>query len=100
MLWWRVWRHTNRVLKACLEFYYDFYINDIKNPEKAIAFFEQGKNKFKDNQIEFSYFIAKASIENNTRKRLGKSNLKYCLKNYKQNIYFREIDLKNLDKFL
>ena len=96
MLWWRVWRHTNRVLKACLEFYYDFYINDIKNSEKAIAFFEQAKNKFKDNQIEFSYFIAKASIENNTRKRLGKSNLKYCLRNYKQNSYFREIDLKNL----
>tara|TARA_B110000037_G_scaffold196172_1_gene233168 strand:+ start:5116 stop:6552 length:1437 start_codon:yes stop_codon:yes gene_type:complete len=88
----------NRVLKACLESYYDFYINDIKNSEKAIAFFEQGKNKFKDNQIEFSYFIAKASIENNTRKRLGKSNLKYCLKNYKQNIYFREIDLKNLKR--
>jgi len=86
----------NRILNANLESYYDFYINDIKNPEKAIAFFQQGKNKFKNNQIEFSYFIAKASIENDTRKRLGKANLKYCLRNYKQNRYFREIDLKNL----
>jgi hypothetical protein len=88
----------NRVLKANLDFYYDFYINDLKDVEKAITFFEKGKKKFKNNQLEFSYFIAKASIENNTRKRVGKTNLKYCLKNYKRNRYFREIDLKNLDK--
>ncbi|MBU2994923.1 hypothetical protein KO500_00660 [Cellulophaga baltica] len=88
----------NRVLKANLEFYYDFYINDLKDVEKAITFFEKGKKNFKDNQLEFSYFIAKACIENNTRKKLGKATLKYCMKNYKKNIYFREIDLKNLDK--
>ena len=88
----------NRILKANLIFYYNFYINDIKDVEKAITFFEKGKNEFKDNQLEFSYFIAKASIENNTRKKLGKTNLKYCLKNYKLNRYFREIDLKILDK--
>ena len=88
----------NRILKANLIFYYNFYINDIKDVEKAITFFEKGKKEFKDNQLEFSYFIAKASIENNTRKKLGKTNLKYCLKNYKLNRYFREIDLKILDK--
>jgi predicted alpha/beta superfamily hydrolase len=88
----------NRVLKANLDFYYDFYVNDLKDVEKGITFFEKGKKDFKDNQLEFSYFIAKASIENNTRKRLGKTTLKYCMKNYKKNRYFREIDLKNLDK--
>jgi predicted alpha/beta superfamily hydrolase len=88
----------NRVLKASLDFYYDFYINDLKDVEKAITFFEKGKKDFKDNQLEFSYFIAKAYIENNTRKRLGKTTLKYCMKNYKKNRYFGEIDLKNLDK--
>ena len=88
----------NRIFKANLVFYYNFYINDLKDVEKAITFFEKGKNEFKDNQLEFSYFIAKASIENNTRKKLGKTNLKYCLKNYKLNRYFREIDLKILDK--
>ena len=62
----------------------------------SISFFKQGLKKFKDNQLEFSYFIAKASIENNTQKRLGKTNLEYCIKNYKQNRYFREIDLKKL----
>ena len=86
----------NKILKANLESYYDFYIHDIKNLEMAIAFFKQGRKKFKDNQLEFSYFIAKASIENNTKKRLGKTNLEYCIKNYKQNRYFREIDLKKL----
>lgn len=88
----------NRVLKANLDFYYDFYVNDLKNVEKAITFFEKGKKDFKDNQLEFSYFIAKACIENNTKKRLGKTTLKYCIRNYKKNRYFREIDLKNLDK--
>ena len=86
----------NRILNANLEFYYDFYINDLKNTEMGIAFFQQGQKKFKDNQLEFSYFIAKASVENNTQKRLGKTNLEYCLKNYKENRYFREIDLKEL----
>ncbi len=62
----------------------------------GIAFFQQGQKKFKDNQLEFSYFIAKASVENNTQKRLGKTNLEYCLKNYKENRYFRKIDLKEL----
>jgi len=65
----------NRVLKANLEFYYDFYINDLNDVEKAITFFEKGKKYFKDSQLEFSYFIAKASIENNSKKRLGKTNL-------------------------
>ncbi|WP_158838310.1 alpha/beta hydrolase [Polaribacter sp. L3A8] len=86
----------NRILNANLESYYDFYINDLKNTEMGIAFFQQGQKKFKDNQLEFSYFIAKASVENNTQKRLGKTNLEYCLKNYKENRYFREIDLKEL----
>lgn len=86
----------NRVLKANLDFYYDFYINDLKDVEKAITFFKKGKKEFIDNQLEFSYFIAKASIENHTGKKLGKTNLKYCQKNYKQNRYFREIDLKKL----
>ena len=88
----------NRVLKANLDFYYDFYVNDLKNIENAITFFEKGKKDFKNNRLEFSYFIAKASIENNTRKKLGKENLKYCLKNYKENRYFREIDLRKLKK--
>jgi len=88
----------NRILNANLESYYDFYINDLKNTEMGIAFFQQGQKKFKDNQLEFSYFIAKASVENNTQKRLGKTNLEYCLKNYKENRYFREIDLKELKK--
>lgn len=87
-----------RVLKANLDIYYDFYFNNLNNFEKGIAFFEEGKKQFKDNQLEFSYFIAKASIENNTARRIGKTNLKYCMKNYKQNRYFKEIDLKNLNK--
>jgi len=88
----------NRVLKANLDFYYDFYINDLKDVEKSLTFFEKGKKYFKDNQLEFNYFIAKACVENDTRKKLRKTTLKYCMKNYKKNRYFREIDLKNLDK--
>lgn len=88
----------NRILKANLNFYYEFYINDIKDPEKAIVFFEKGKKKFKDSQLELSYFIAKASIENNTRKSIGKTNLRFCIKNFEKNRYFKEVDLKNLKK--
>ncbi|WP_452222097.1 alpha/beta hydrolase [Lacinutrix salivirga] len=88
----------NRVLKANLDIYYDFYINYLKDVEMGIAFFEKGKKRFKDSQLEFSYFIARASIENDTARKVGKANLRYCVKNYRQNRYFKEIDLKNLSK--
>lgn len=88
----------NRVLKANLDMYYDFYINDLKDVERGIVFFEKGKKRFKDSQLEFSYFIAKASIENDTTRKIGKTNLKYCVKNYRQNRYFKESDLKNLNE--
>lgn len=86
----------NRVLKANLELYYDFFINDIKDVRKSISFFEEGRVKFEDSKLTFSYFIAKTSIDNNFRKTTGTSNLKYCLQNYKQNKYFTEFDLKKL----
>jgi len=86
----------NRLLNANLEFYYTFFINDLKNPKKAIDFFNRGKVKFPEYKLEYSYFIAKASIENNCENRLGKKNLKYCSKNYTPNRYFTEYDLKKL----
>lgn len=86
----------NRVLKANLQLYYEFFINDLKDTEKGISFFEEGKKKFQDSQLEFSYFIAKASIENNFRKKIGTTNFKYCIKNYKKNRYFTEFELEKL----
>lgn len=88
----------NRVLKANLVSYYDCYVNNLRDAERAINFFKKGKENFKDNQLEFSYFIAKASIENSTKKILGKANLDYCVKKCRQNEYFKEVDLKNLNE--
>jgi len=73
----------NRILNANLQLYYNFYAHDLKDIEKTIDFFEKGKTNFKKNKLEYSYFIAKASIESNTRKKLGKNSLDYCFKNYK-----------------
>ncbi|MBL4745461.1 MAG: hypothetical protein JKY08_03760 [Flavobacteriaceae bacterium] len=88
----------NRVLNGQLESYYSFFIKDLKEPKKAINFFKNGKVKFPKHELEYRYFIAKASIENNYKKRLGKTNLKYCIKNYKQNKYFTKFDLDKLRK--
>jgi len=85
-----------RLLNANLEFYYTFFIDDLENPKKAINFFKKGKEKFPEHKLEYSYFLAKASIDNNCERHIGKSNLKYCIKNYKKNRYFRESDLKSL----
>jgi predicted alpha/beta superfamily hydrolase len=86
----------NRILNANLQLYYNFYAHDLKDIEKTIDFFEKGKTNFKKNKLEYSYFIAKASIESNTRKKLGKNSLDYCIKNYRHNRYFREDDLKKM----
>jgi hypothetical protein len=85
----------NRVLKACLVMYYDFFVNDLNSIKKAVAFFEKGKKRFPESQLVFSYFLAKVSIENNYKKKMGDTNLQYCIDNYKQNPYFKEDELEN-----
>jgi len=86
----------NRILKANLNHYYEFFIDDLADVEKGLHFFEEGKKRFKDKQLEFSYFIAKISIEQDYQKLKGYSDLKYCMKNYKENNYFNEVDLEGL----
>jgi predicted alpha/beta superfamily hydrolase len=85
-----------RILKGNLDMYYNFFINDLKDVNKAIAFFEKGKQKFKDSQLEFSFFIAKACLENGFRPSLAEKNYKYCLIHFKDNRYFRKQDLEAL----
>jgi len=89
-------KNVSRFLLAQLNTFSDFFIKNINSPKEAIQFLETGKEKFPENQLEFSYFIAKTSIENNFEKSKGKSNLKYCVKNYKPNRYFTELDLETL----
>lgn len=84
-----------RILKANLDKYYEFYVNDVKDVNKAIDFFEKGKKQFKDTKLEFSYFLAKACLKNDVKKNLGARNLKYCLNHFEKNRYFRKVDLKN-----
>lgn len=86
----------NRIIKANLNHYYEFFIVDLADVEKGMHFFEEGKKRFKDRQLEFSYFIAKISIEHNFKKTKGYSNLKYCMKNFKENRYFNELELERL----
>jgi hypothetical protein len=89
----------NRILKANLNHYYEFFIDDLADVEKGMRFFEAGKKRFKDKQLIFSYFIAKISIEHNFKKTKGYSNLKYCMKNFKENRYFNELNLERLSNF-
>lgn len=79
-------------------FYYNFkkgidaYLI-LKNPKGAIAFLEKCKKRLPEYTLEFNYFIAKISFENNVQKRKGKRSLKYCKNNYKENRYFKKEDL-------
>ena len=86
----------NRVLKANLGHYYKFFITDLKNTQKGLKFFKEGKNKFEDSKLEFSYFIAKIAFQNKIEKSTGTLNLKYCIRNYKANRYFTKTDLETL----
>jgi len=86
----------SRFLLAQLDMFSDFFIENLNSPKEAIQFLEAGKKKFPKNKLEFSYFIASTSIENYFKKSIGKSNLKYCIKNYKTNRYFTELDLEKL----
>lgn len=89
----------NRILKANLNHYHEFFVDDLADVEKGLRFFEEGRKKFKDRQLEFSYFIAKMSLEHDIKKYKGISNLKYCTKNYEENRYFNEVDLEGLSAF-
>jgi predicted alpha/beta superfamily hydrolase len=89
-------KSTSRFLIAQLNTFSEFFIKNLKSPKEAVQFLEIGKKKFPESKLEFSYFIAKTSIENNIKESIGKSNLKYCIKNYKVNRYFRESDLDEL----
>jgi predicted alpha/beta superfamily hydrolase len=74
----------------------DFFVENLNSPKEAIQFLAEGKKKYPEHRLEFSYFIAKTSIENNYQLTKGKSNLRFCVKNYKKNWYFTELDLENL----
>ena len=70
----------------------------LEQPENAIVFLQKAIKKMPEYQLEFSYFIAKTALENNINKKLGKSNLKYCQLNFKENKYFKLEDLDKLSK--
>jgi predicted alpha/beta superfamily hydrolase len=71
----------------------DFFVENLNSPKEAIDFLKKGMKKYPEHKLEFSYFIAKTSIENNYELSKGKSNLRFCVKNYKKNWYFTELDL-------
>lgn len=68
----------------------------LKNPKGAIEFLEKCKTVFPQYELSFSYFIAKTALENGVEKRKGRKNLKYCVKNYTENKYFKIEDLHKL----
>lgn len=84
-------------------FYYNFtkaidaYLIE-KNPLGAIEFLEKSKKKMPEYSLEFDYFIAKTSIENNVEVQKGKKALKNCKSNYKENRYFSEKELDELEQ--
>jgi predicted alpha/beta superfamily hydrolase len=82
-------------------FYYNFkkaidsYLI-LKKPKGAIEFLEKCKIILPQYKLSFNYFIAKTSLENNIKKRIGKKYLKYCEQNYSENKYFKMEDLYKL----
>jgi len=88
----------NRILKANLDHYYTFFTKDLKDFQRGVDFFTTARTRFEDSKLEFSYFTAKITIENNIKQSIGKVNLDYCIKNYRTNRYFRRTDLERLNK--
>lgn len=89
-------KNVFRFLLAQLNKFSDFFIKNLNSPKKAIEFLEIGKKKFPENTLEFTYFIAKTSIENKFDKSKGQLSLNYCIKNFKSNRYFTKSDLEAL----
>lgn len=83
-----------RFLLAQLDIFTAFFIEDLNSPKEAIEFLEKGLENYPGSKLEFSYFIAKTSFENDIDRVKGKLNLKYCLKYYRDNRYFDVVDLE------
>lgn len=73
----------------------DAYLH-LNDPIGAIEFLEKSKKRLPEYKLSFNYFIAKTSLENNVKKRIGKKYLKYCEQNYTKNRYFKKGDLNEL----
>lgn len=74
----------------------DAYLSE-KDPKGAIEFLEKSKKRMPEYNLEFDYFIAKTSIENSVEVKKGKNALKNCKSNYKENRYFKKIELEKLN---
>jgi hypothetical protein len=79
-----------------IDVFTNFFVEYLNSPKEAIQFLNKGLNKYPEHRLEFSYFLAKTSIENNYELAKGKSYLRFCVKNYKKNWYFTESDLEYL----
>ncbi|OEK04951.1 alpha/beta hydrolase [Roseivirga misakiensis] len=86
-----------RFLAGQIDVFTDFFINDLGSPNEAISFLEKAKKRFPDYTLNFNYFIAKTSIEEDVQKKKGKASLEYCRKNFKANRYFELADLGRLE---
>ncbi|WP_166962221.1 alpha/beta hydrolase-fold protein [Yeosuana marina] len=69
-----------------------------KNPFGAIEFLEKSIKRLPEFSLEFNYFIAKTSIENNVKLKKGREALRFCKLNYKKNRYFSMKELKELER--
>jgi predicted alpha/beta superfamily hydrolase len=76
----------------------DIFVKINKNPKGAIDFLNVCKNKMPENNLIFSFYIAKIGIENNVDKKLALSNLKYCEQNFTENRMFTFEDIEKLKK--
>ncbi|GAA3645130.1 hypothetical protein GCM10022397_32640 [Flavivirga jejuensis] len=75
---------------------YELMINKLNKPIEAINFLEKSKKTFPEGTFYINYYIAKAAVANNIKKRKAKENLEYCIKNFKENRYFTLEDVQNL----
>lgn len=67
-------------------------------PLEAIHFLEKSKAKMPQYSLEYDYFIAKTAIKNHIETMKGQKALKRCKKNFNENRYFSEEDIKELEK--
>lgn len=76
----------------------DIFTKINKNPIEAINYLNLCKIKMPENNLIFSYFIAKIGIENNTEKKLALKNLKFCETNFKENKMFTIENIEELKR--
>ncbi|MBB3698183.1 hypothetical protein KMW28_17500 [Flammeovirga yaeyamensis] len=84
------------IFYANLYQYKEFFIDKLNKPNEFIDFVEAAKKKWPEYTLEYNYTILKTVKEQNIKFDKYQKYLKFCQKNFYENRYFKQEDLKEL----